>query len=165
MIPKFVVDVMLGSLSRWLRLFGFDTLYRNDFKDKELIKISLQEDRILLTKDTNLSKSRILKKVLFIKSESIDGQLLEVLSFLKQNNYDISSLMPRCPVCNGLLELTEKKFVKAELPDYVYINFNDFYVCDSCGKVYWKGTHRERIDSVRERILRIFEQSEERKGQ
>lgn len=165
MIPRFVADVMLGSLSRWLRLFGFDTLYRNDFRDKELIKISLQEDRILLTKDTALSKSRILKKVLFIKSDSVDGQLLEVLSFLKKNNYDISNLMPRCPVCNGLIELTEKEFLKGEIPDYVYVNFNDFYVCNSCGKVYWRGTHRERIDSVRERILKIFEKSAEGNGQ
>jgi len=61
-IPRFVADVMLGSLSRWLRLFGFDTLYSNDFDDRELIKISIQDDRILLTRDHSLARSKLLKK-------------------------------------------------------------------------------------------------------
>jgi hypothetical protein len=96
---RFVADVMLGSLSRWLRLFGFDTLYSNKFTDKELIKISIQDSRILLTRDTILAKSKLLKNVLLIHSEDVKEQIKEVLSQIPCIN--LFSLTPRCPVCNG----------------------------------------------------------------
>ncbi len=106
-LPRFIADVMLGSLSRWLRLFGFDTLYRNDYTDKELIKLSLQEDRILLTRDNALARSKLLKKVFLIQSEEIREQIIEVLSKI-EISLDLLSLKPRCPVCNGETESIKK---------------------------------------------------------
>lgn len=107
-LPRFIADVMLGSLSRWLRLFGFDTLYRNDYTDKELIKLSLQEDRILLTRDNALARSKLLKKVFLIQSEEIREQIIEVLSKI-EISLDLLSLKPRCPVCNGETESIKKR--------------------------------------------------------
>lgn len=151
-LPSFVADVMLGSLSRWLRLFGFDTLYRNDFTDKELIKISLQQDRILLTKDHVLAKSKLLKKVLLIKSEDVKEQIKEVLSHIPCS-FDLLSIQPRCPICNGETEKVTKQEVEEEIPDYVAFSNQEFRRCKSCGKVYWHGTHKDRIDKIKKEIL------------
>jgi len=151
--PKYVADVMLGSLSRWLRLFGFDTLYRNDFDDKELIKISLQQDRILLTRDILLAKSKILKKVLLIKSEELKEQIREVLQRI-ENLRDFIDLMPRCPICNGETEYVEKSNIDTEIPDYVAMSNSYFIRCKRCGKIYWHGSHKERINRTKAEILR-----------
>lgn len=152
-IPKFVADVMLGSLSRWLRLFGFDTLYRNDYTDRELIKISLQQDRILLTRDILLAKSKMLKKVITISSEELKEQIKEVLESI-ENIQDFINLMPRCPICNGETEYVQKAEIREEVPDYVAISNEDFIRCKSCSKIYWHGTHKERIDRTKGEILR-----------
>ncbi|WP_353684215.1 Mut7-C RNAse domain-containing protein [Thermodesulfovibrio sp. 3907-1M] len=151
-LPRFIADVMLGSLSRWLRLFGFDTLYRNDFTDKQLIKLSLQEDRVLLTRDNALAKSKLLKKVLLIQSEEIREQIKEVLlSFYPK--LELLNLKPRCPVCNGETERIKKEEIKGQLPDYVLFSSHEFIMCKSCGKIYWEGTHKEKIDEVKKDIL------------
>jgi len=151
-IPKFVADVMLGSLSRWLRLFGFDTLYRNDFTDKELIKLSLQQDRILLTRDNELAKSKLLKKVFFIQSEDVKEQIKEVLSRISCS-FDLLNIKPRCPVCNGETEIVKKEEIKGQIPDYVLFSNQEFIICNSCGKIYWQGTHKDRIDKIKKEIL------------
>ncbi|GAQ94868.1 hypothetical protein TAGGR_11060 [Thermodesulfovibrio aggregans] len=144
---------MLGSLSRWLRLFGFDTLYRNDYTDKELIKLSLQEDRILLTRDNALARSKLLKKVFLIQSEEIREQIIEVLSKI-EISLDLLSLKPRCPVCNGETESIKKEEIKGEIPDYVLFSSQEFIICKSCGKIYWQGTHKEKIDKIKKEILK-----------
>ncbi len=154
MIPKFVADVMLGSLSRWLRLFGFDTLYSNRFKDFELIKISLQEHRILLTKDRILSRSKLLKDVLFINSEILEEQLVEVFLYLKDKNFSIPIKSYRCPVCNGGMTKVSKEEVFNEIPDYIVMNIDEFYMCSCCKKIYWQGSHKEKIDAMRDKILK-----------
>ena len=179
-IPKFVVDVMLGSLSRWLRLFGFDTLYRNDFTDKELIKISLQQDRILITRDRTLAKSKLLNKKIFINSEKLEEQILEVLRLVifewcvvnrqkpsdhaQQSSIDnykptinyhaLINLPPRCPICNGETERVEKNQVADLVPDFVAISNDEFLKCKRCGKIYWHGTHMEKIDEKKKRIFK-----------
>uniref|UniRef100_A0A7C4AJV6 Mut7-C RNAse domain-containing protein n=1 Tax=Thermodesulfovibrio aggregans TaxID=86166 RepID=A0A7C4AJV6_9BACT len=152
---RFVADVMLGSLSRWLRLFGFDTLYSNKFTDKELIKISIQDSRILLTRDTILAKSKLLKNVLLIHSEDVKEQIKEVLSQIPCIN--LFSLTPRCPVCNGEMEKIKKEEImkfKNEIPDHVFFTSEEFVVCRSCKKLYWHGTHKDRINKIKKEILK-----------
>lgn len=151
-IPKFVVDVMLGSLSTWLRILGFDSLYRNDYKDKELIKISLQEERILLTRDSDLTKSKLLKKVILITSENLKEQIKEVLSKIKDTT-KFSKLQPRCPVCNGETKKIKKMEAKYHIPDYVANTNQDYLKCKSCGKIYWQGTHKNNIDQLKKEIF------------
>jgi uncharacterized protein with PIN domain len=156
-IPKFVVDVMLGSLSRWLRLFGFDTFYRNDLTDKDLIKISLQDRRILLTKDNALAKSKILKNVLLISSEKLELQLKEVLTYLRKNKIEILILPPRCPLCNGEMTPVQREEVITEVPDYISMTTNQFLKCKACGKIYWHGSHKEKIEYLKNKILKDLE--------
>jgi len=160
-IPRFVADVMLGSLSRWLRLFGFDTLYSNDFDDRELIKISIQDDRILLTRDHSLARSKLLKKVLLIHSDDIREQIKEVLSAV-QCSSNLCSFKPRCPVCNGEIQRVEKDSIKALIPDYVVFVGHDFMVCISCGKIYWHGTHKKKIDELKRKILQEIDRTHQK---
>lgn len=153
---RFIADVMLGSLSRWLRLFGFDTLYSNNFTDKELIKISIQDCRILLTKDTLLAKSKLLKSVLFIHSENVKEQIKEVLSQIPCL-VNLVSLKPRCPLCNGEMEKVKKNEVEKigyEIPDYIVFTSEEFIICKLCKKVYWHGTHKDRINKMKKEILK-----------
>ncbi len=158
--PKFLADVMLGSLSRWLRLFGFDTLYRNDFKDRELIKISLQEDRVLLTRDRVLARCKILKKVLLITAEDLKGQIKEVLLSIDHIT-DFLQLPPRCPVCNGPTINIDKTEVIASVPDYIAISNDEFIKCSICQKIYWYGTHKQNIDQTKLNILKSLKMVQE----
>ncbi len=154
MIPKFVVDVMLGSLSRWLRLFGFDTLYSNRYSDRELLRISRQEGRILLTKDRQLSKSKLLRDVLFIHSEKLEDQLKEVLLYLRIRGFEIPRKTLRCPLCNGeMLTINKEELSLSDVPEYVAFNNENFYQCRECKKVYWQGSHAKKIEEMRKRIL------------
>lgn len=153
---RFVADVMLGSLSRWLRLFGFDTLYSNNFTDKELIKISVQDTRTLLTRDTKLAKSKLLKNVLFIHSENVREQIKEVLSRIPCH-MNLVSLTPRCPLCNGEMEKVKKEEIgkiKDEIPDHVVFTAEEFIMCKLCKKIYWHGTHKERINRMKKEVLK-----------
>lgn len=156
MNPRFVADVMLGSLSRWLRLFGFDTIYSNNFKDVELVRISLQEGRILLTRDRSLANSKSLREVLYIESEELEDQLKEVFSYLKKRNFNIQNISYRCPLCNGKIIKVSKEEIINEGPDYIFMTLDDFFMCESCKKIYWQGSHKAKIDEMRNKILRAI---------
>ena len=89
--PKFILDQMCGRLAKWLRLMGYDATYFNDVTDQELIDIARKEDRVILTKDTELMKRRIITKgfveALIVNSDNLDAQLVELAKHLKLNCY------------------------------------------------------------------------------
>lgn len=151
--PLFISDSMLGSLTKWLRILGFDTLYSRTIADNEIIKLARQEQRILLTKDIGLIKNKKVHSCIQIKSDDALQQLKEVLSaipFSQQLN-----LPPRCPECNGTLVLTDKGAIVGDVPEHVFLNFNSFFRCVNCGKVYWEGSHKKLIDR---RIEQVFKE-------
>lgn len=145
--PRFIADVMLGRLAKWLRILGFDTLYFNNIGDNEVIKIAKQEQRILLTGDTRLVRSKKTCNYILIKSTEITEQLNEVLpvSTLKSLNPLISK--SRCVKCNGDLKIIERESVSDDLPEHIFLSFNSFFRCSNCGKVYWEGSHKKMIDA------------------
>lgn len=136
---------MLGSLARWLRILGFDTLYFRDIKDNELIRIALKEQRMIITRDTGLTRNRKLERIILIKSNELKGQLKELLQWIKGQG-----LKPRpftfCPICNGKVQPVEKTDVRDNVPEYVFLNFISFYRCSSCGQIYWEGSHRKSME-------------------
>lgn len=139
---KFLANSMLGKLSKWLRILGYDTTYLNKGKDKELIELAHREGRILLTRDSYLAKNWIVKTLL-IKSEMIDEQLEEVIDRFTLNTDKY--LLSRCPICNlGLIEV-DREEVKDKVPEFVYENYHKFWNCMHCGRFYWPGTHWESI--------------------
>jgi len=134
---KFVADIMLGRLARWMRLLGFDVLYPDTSDDKELLKFA--DERIILTRDKELGKK---ENVFLIKSVKIDEQLNQVINEL---NLKISRPLSRCSVCNKILIEEEKKSVRNLVPERIYSSHNIFWRCPGCERIYWKGSHYDKI--------------------
>ncbi len=135
---------MLGRLARWLRILGYDTLYKRDISDRELIRIAKQEGRVILTRDSGLLNHKGVRCI-FVRSDFIKEQLKEVLTFLSQRGFSIPGPFIRCPLCNGLLQEIPKAEAQALVPDHVYLRNNHFARCPGCGRIYWSGSHEERI--------------------
>ncbi len=136
---RFVLDNHLGKLARLLRMLGFDALYRQDFEDAEIIHLSVQEQRIILTRDVELLKARVVGSGYWIRSVSPNEQVRELL-----DRFDLCSRVRpfrRCMVCNSSISRVEKAFVRREIPDKVRELHNEFFRCRGCRKIYWKGSH------------------------
>jgi uncharacterized protein with PIN domain len=152
-IPKFVLDVHLGKLARKLRMLGFDALFRNDYKDTELVRISVSEKRILLTRDIGLLKIGRVERGYWVRSQSSKAQLVEVL-----DRFDLySRIRPfyRCMRCNGIIRRAAKKEVIEEVQPLTRRYYDEFYRCVSCKTVYWKGSHYKRMISFIAEIERL----------
>jgi hypothetical protein len=142
---KFLCDRMLGTLAKWLRIFGFDTLFADsNIEDEKLLKLAKDEERILITRDKNLiiDARRENIKVIKIISTDINDQLRQIL---KNTKIDENFFLSRCLLCNNLVEKISKKNVKKIVPDRVYENNKKFWYCKICGKIYWKGSHFENM--------------------
>jgi uncharacterized protein with PIN domain len=139
---RFVADVMVGKLARWLRVLGFDVAYSNKFSDKEIIQIADTENRIILTRDTGLAARRHDSSCLLIESGNYKQQLQQVLRSLDLKDFNVFS---RFLECNTLLEDADKESIFDEVPPYVYLTQDRFARCPRCGRLYWHGTHAEEM--------------------
>ena len=150
--PRFVVDVHLGRLVRHLRLLGFDTLWSNTFSDEELVRLSRQDNRILLTRDRGLLKRRAVTHGYLVRDTSPRGQTEEVL-----RRFDLAggiNAFSRCLECNGRIESVAKADVDALLPPRTRHDYQDFRRCEECGRVYWQGSHFDRLRTLVEDVRR-----------
>ena len=139
---RFIADGMLGKLAKWLRLLGYDVLYSPYMDDPELARIAYVEDRILLTRDTQLVKRKGIKFVL-VESDHVDQQLRQIVTELHLGkNFAAFS---RCPECNTELIEVEAESVRGVVPPYVLATQSRFRRCPKCLRVYWRGTHWEHI--------------------
>ncbi len=140
---RFVLDVHLGKLARHLRMAGFDSLYRNDYRDHELINAALAERRIILTRDLGLLKQRLVTHGYFVRATDPMQQLREVVRALQLE----ASFAPftRCRECNDLLHDVAKTEVLERLPQKVRAAYDRFQLCRGCGRIYWTGTHYIRL--------------------
>lgn len=146
---KFIADAMLGRLARWLRFMGYDTLYYPDIPDSRLLRLSREENRLILTRDTHFRR-RGIDNCLFINSDDVFRQVAEVTGALGLKGK--SPGRSRCANCNGVLEDVEKRDVSDAVPEYVYANFGRFQRCALCGNVYWKGSHYKRLIETLDKI-------------
>lgn len=143
----FLVDVNVGSLARRLRMLGFDARFVSRAEDDELIRIALRESRILLTRDTGIIKRRVVTigkvKAILIKSDKIQQQLQQVVQEL---NLDLDIVpFSRCMECNETLVAREKEEVCNLVPPYVFKTQDHFVQCPGCQRIYWRGTHWQRM--------------------
>lgn len=149
--PRFVLDAHLGRLAAYLRMLGFDTLYRNDYRDEELARISGEEGRILLTRDRGLLKRSAITHGYYVRETNPRYQLTEVM-----RRFDLSGATApfrRCLRCNGLLRPVNKEEVSDRLPPRTKGYYDEFHACGSCGQVYWKGSHYRRMEGFVERMV------------
>ena len=136
-----MADVMLGRLTRWLRILGYDILYFHGAPDDFLIYVTLESGRILVTRDRRLAAEPILSpgRSFLVESTQLPRQLREFLSRFPLRG------RARCADCNGLLVEVGREEVKDSVPDYVYLTSPRFWRCPSCGKVLWEGTHKRNM--------------------
>lgn len=140
---RFVLDVHLRKLARYLRLFGFDTLYDETLDDEKLAKISFEHKRVLLTRDRGLLKRKIVERGLIVRNTEPKKQLSEILQRL--DLYTSCRPFSRCLECNASVLPLEGDIFKDEIPPGVRAWCREFYRCTRCGKIYWKGSHYEKL--------------------
>lgn len=153
--PRFVCDVHLGRLARHLRLLGFDTWYGNDAGDPELAHVASAERRALLTRDVGLLKRREVTVGRWVRATDPQQQVVEVARRFRLD----ARLSPftRCLECNGSLEPVDKADVDDRLPPHVRASHELFTRCRGCDRVYWPGTHHDRLAALVDEIRRAIE--------
>jgi len=149
---RFFADVMLHRLVRWLRALGIDTIWEDRIADGELVRRALSEHRWILTLDKRIAEEWRVGNVLLLKSEETFEQLDEIA---KRFNLRITDrIFKRCLVCNTLLRRASVDEITAsDTPENVRTTQNDFQFCSSCDKIYWQGSHTERMKKALENIL------------
>lgn len=147
---RFLLDVHLGGLARWLRILGLDTTYPGDVPDPVLVEQANNERRVLLTQDRRLPHRRALWLGAYVRGARPLDQLDDVVDRFAP------PLTPwtRCTMCNGSLTPVPKHEVAADLPAGTRRTYDEFARCDSCGRVYWRGAHGKRITAVVESAVR-----------
>lgn len=144
--PKFVADHMLGSLARWLRIMGYDTVYDKKLDDQAISQLARAEGRFVLTRDKELGRE---PGALLVEQDDLDSQLKAVVA---RYGLKFRPELIRCSACNGdLVELTKEQ-AKDAVPEGAFVSNDHFWKCGRCGKVFWKGTHWK---GIMERLNRL----------
>ena len=148
---KFIADGMLGKLTRWLRMLGYDVTYSNTLNDVELIVMAKKERRILLTKDLELYQRATAKGIdaFYVEGRTEAERLAELAK-----RFDISLVIDlknsRCPRCNTKLRSTPKEKLAGKVEKNTFAYYDDFWKCPKCGHIYWQGAHWGRIRATLE---------------
>jgi uncharacterized protein len=148
---RFVADGHLGRLAAYLRMMGFDTVYRTDCADEELAKISANDKRVLLTRDRGLLKRNIVTRGYWVRTTNPRDQLAEVLQ-----RFDLSaSIAPfeRCVHCNERLVPARKELISDRLQPETKQYYEEFCTCPGCRRIYWKGSHYRRMQRFIESVV------------
>ncbi len=148
--PRFIADVHLGKLARLLRLLGLDTAYRNDYEDREIIQIAGDEQRIILTRDRGILKNRKVERGYFIRSLDPALQAREVI-----RRFDLLQQVKPfslCMECGHPLRLVPKQSIENRVGERTRRYYHTFYLCQGCGRVFWKGSHYRQLKNRIEMI-------------
>lgn len=137
---------MLGTLSKKLRILGFDCRYFPTISDEKIASLAKDEDRILITRDRELAqrckKQNVSTICLF--GESVSDHLVQIAKDASIPGYQISTPGARCTICNGVLDQLEH--IPDCVPPWIRENVRQFWSCTDCGHVYWKGTHIRNLE-------------------
>jgi hypothetical protein len=146
---KFLTDGMLGKLTRWLRMLGHDVEYTGSTDDRELIKKAKEENRILLTRDVELYRQGVAKGA---EAFLIDNpnQTANLATLAKRFDFklEVSMESSRCPKCNSRIKAVSKANIADKIPSSTSSNYDEFWQCQGCGQVYWRGAHWKRIEKT-----------------
>jgi uncharacterized protein len=145
--PNFIVDAMLGNLAKKLRIIGYDSKYFSSIEDDKLISIAKNEKRIILTKDEQLTKIAEKQDIGFVLIRGNDEfeQIAQINEKIKLERFVMNTNNSRCIACNGNLQPVEKYRIIGKIPEGVLERERLFWMCDSCKKIYWEGTHFEKL--------------------
>lgn len=149
----FLADAMLGKLARWIRICGFDTCYADSaMSDSDILDEAAKSGRVVITRDRELFIRSA--HSFLIRSDRSDEQLLE---FFRKYSPQPSKFFTRCTVCNGILDPVIHPYDGLTVPESVALRRLNVYVCRSCRKIYWNGTHRKSIEIKLRSIMEIIQ--------
>lgn len=149
--PQFVVDSNLGRLTRYLRLLGFDCLYRNDYEDETVARIASEQQRVVLTRDRSLLRRKIIIYGYFVRADKPKIQTREVLKRFAL--YPLIKPLTRCTHCNGRLAETGKSCIEHRLEPLTKQYYEKFLICSECDRIYWQGSHSMRIEQLLDELV------------
>jgi uncharacterized protein with PIN domain len=147
--PRFLADCNVGRLARWLRALGYDASYHAQIGDAELVREAAAESRVLLTRDRDLTKRRVIQtgvvRAVLIRDDEVTRQLRQVFDEL---GLELKEALTRCIECNSELQERIPEMVAERVPPYVRRTQSRYSECPECGRVYWAGTHWQRMREV-----------------
>ncbi|MBI2852235.1 MAG: Mut7-C RNAse domain-containing protein [Chloroflexi bacterium] len=154
--PKFIADQNVGKLAKWLRMMGYDTTVFEGEDDSRLVRIAMNEDRVILTRDTHIMRRRVAKngllKIILISSDEPELQVKQVVQAFKLDcQFQAFTL---CLECNQPLQAKSKQQVKDLVPPYVFQTQSQYVECPACHRIYWRGTHWAAMTRKLERVLK-----------
>jgi uncharacterized protein with PIN domain len=153
---RFLVDLNVGRLAKWLRALGYDTLFLPDHDDHRLVQHAMREHRVLLTKDTRILQRRVAAqgklKALLIAGDRHWDQLRYVVTSLGLHPQE-AAMFTLCLECNELLEPRSKEQVREQVPAFVFKTQESFHQCPTCRRIYWRGTHWSNMRMELQRVL------------
>ena len=146
--PRFFADAMLGRLARWLRILGYDTRYEAHVEDAVLVRKSIEEERVILTRDRTLPEEYRVAALVLVEAERPEEQLRELVRRFRLDTE--GRLFTRCSRCNAELESVSREQIAEGVPPRVLREHDRFKRCPGCGRIYWEGSHANRIrDAIR----------------
>ena len=140
----------LGKLADYLRLLGFDVLYKPEWDDPELAQIACDQSRVLLTRDRGLLKRKIVTRGYCVRSDAPPDQVEEIIHHFGVR--DQITPFKRCIRCNGLLLPVEKSAIIERLQPLTRLYYNEYTQCQDCSQIYWKGSHYQHMQPFIERF-------------
>ena len=150
--PRFIADVMLGKLAKWLRMLGYDTLYFRETKDNLLVACAVREKRQLLTRKTHLRQRNDIQDYLYFISDNDPLKQLGAVIAHYQLTIMPTAAFTRCLICNQRLKEIGPEQIRSRLPDYVITTQKHFSTCSRCKRIFWRGTHYENMKKALTRI-------------
>ena len=152
--PRFAVDSMLGNLAKKFRILGYDTKYFSSIEDEKLIELARNENRILLTKDELLTKNAQKSGItnILVKGSDEIEQIIQIATVVGLGSFAIDTNFSRCVECNGKLQLIDKSNIANKVPRGVFDKQDKFWTCDACKKIYWEGTHFQKLQEFVSRL-------------
>jgi uncharacterized protein with PIN domain len=157
--PNFIVDAMLGNLAKKLRILGYDSKYFSSIEDDKLIIIAKNEKRIILTKDEQLTKNAEKQNVdaILIRGNDELEQIAQINTKIKFERFVMDTNNSRCIACNGNLQPIERHRIIGKVPEGVLEREENFWMCDSCKKIYWEGTHFKKLQEFVNKLNNRFQ--------
>jgi hypothetical protein len=144
-LPQFFCDAGLGGLARWLRAAGYEALWKRDIDDDDLLRRARATGTILLTTDSLLMERRVLRDgrvpALWMPPSLTPVEQLTLV--LRELGLPVRP--PRCMTCGGELQRVGKEAVKDRIPPKTARWLDEYFLCRQCDKLYWQGTHWQRI--------------------
>jgi len=148
---KFIADINLGNIIKYMRVLGLDLYYDPLLSTREIIEISKRENRVILTKSRKLLKFKDVSHGIFIRPGTTTEQIRRIIYYLDIK--DKIKPFSRCLRCNTLLNIVLKEKILDRIPPKTKEFCDEYVQCQSCDKIYWKGTHFSNMKKVVRQIL------------